>query len=300
MVLTNSRAKYELLANSALTGTNTSATASIGKASTSTYFPTSNVAFSLRAISTTATDSLVLNLLTGSATASAFTAGNAQIETATAAGTVSAGGLASATVTASGLTGSPVTIPFSVTTGDTPTVWAEKARTALKANAAVAAMFDVGGSATAITLTRNPSSKFLHGGSNFNLYYASDSTLNIALSSGSATGITAAPTSANTNAGVASSGMKLFDGDGKDHEGNTLGTIAKIYAILIEAPTVGTSLSCAYSSLPGAVGNSTSIRKGSILQIFDGATASGTLTMAGGGGVSDVTITIIGELAASA
>lgn len=113
----------------------------------------------------------------------------AQVETATAVGTITGSGNASVTVTADGLTGSPLLIPVAVTSGDIAATWAGKVRAALAANLAVTALFDVGGSSATITLTRNEPA-------------ANDSTLNIALANGSCTGITAAPTSANTATGT--------------------------------------------------------------------------------------------------
>jgi hypothetical protein len=116
--------------------------------------------------------------------------GRAQVETATAAGTVSGDGNASAVVTADGLTGSPITVPVAVLNGDTPAVWAPKVRTALAANAAINAFFIVGGSGANITLTKRTKA-------------ANDATANLALSTGTATGITAAPNSAHTTSGIA-------------------------------------------------------------------------------------------------
>lgn len=116
--------------------------------------------------------------------------GVAQVETATAAGTVSGDGNAEVIVTAAGMTGSPITLAVAVLNGDTPTVWAEKVRAAMRADSRITALFYVGGSGTAITLTRLTKA-------------ANDATLNISLATGTATGITTAATSANTTAGVA-------------------------------------------------------------------------------------------------
>jgi hypothetical protein len=62
-------------------------------------------------------------------------------------------------------------------------------------------------------------------------YLANDGTLNIAIPGG--LGITAAATSTDTTAGVASSGVQVLDGDGKDFEGLTLPSMARIYALEI-------------------------------------------------------------------
>jgi hypothetical protein len=112
-----------------------------------------------------------------------------QVETATALGTVSAGGNAQATVTAAGMPGSPRVVPFAVTNGDLPAVWAGKARAALAADPVVGAFFIVSGTGAAIVLT-------------VRLAAANDATMNLALAPGTATGITAAPNSADTTAGA--------------------------------------------------------------------------------------------------
>lgn len=129
-----------------------------------------------------ATQAITVNLATS--------VGTAQVETATAAGTISGSGNASVTVTGAGITGSPKTISVAVVNGDTAATWAGKVRTALAADAAVTALYTVGGSSTTITLTRTVAA-------------ANDATLNIALANGTCTGITTAATSANTTAGVA-------------------------------------------------------------------------------------------------
>lgn len=116
--------------------------------------------------------------------------GTPQVETATAAGTITASGNAQVVVTAAGVTGSPITLNVAVLENDTAAQWAEKVRTALAANAAITAKYAVGGSTTAITLTSLKAQ-------------ANDATLNIALADGTSTGVTTAASSANTTAGVA-------------------------------------------------------------------------------------------------
>ncbi len=117
-------------------------------------------------------------------------AGTSQVETATAAGTITAGGDALVTVTAADLPGSPLVLAVPVDTSDTAAQWAAKVRTALAANAAVVSKFTVSGATTAIILTHT-------------LAAANDSTLNIATTNGTCTGITPAASSADTTAGVA-------------------------------------------------------------------------------------------------
>lgn len=131
----------------------------------------------------------------------------AQVETATAAGTIGTGGNATVVVTGARITGSPVTVSVAVVNGDTAETWAGKVRTALAANTAISSVYTVGGSTTAITLTETTP------------FNTNDATLNISLDNGTCTGITTAATSANTTAGVAGSIVTNSTGDSKDFEG---------------------------------------------------------------------------------
>lgn len=123
----------------------------------------------------------------------------AQVETATVVGTIDVAGAgnASVTVTAAGLAGSPLTLAVAVANNDTASQVAGKIRTALAANAAIAALFAVSGATDAIILTA------LTAGAN-------DATLNIATDNGTCTGLTAAPTSANTTAGFSAAGSAIL------------------------------------------------------------------------------------------
>jgi len=114
--------------------------------------------------------------------------GTAQAETATAAGTISGSGNATVIVTALGLTGSPITVSVAVVNADTAATWAGKVRTALAAHPIIAYFFAVSGASTSIVLTTRS-------------IRANDTTMNISLDNGTCTGITPAPTSANTTAG---------------------------------------------------------------------------------------------------
>ena len=117
-----------------------------------------------------------------------------QVETATAAGTITGGaGNATVIVTALGMTNSPKTISVAVSNGDTASAWATKVRTALAADVDVNAFFAISGATTAIILTARNAA-------------ANDATMNCSLANGTSSGITAAPTSANTTAGVAPRG----------------------------------------------------------------------------------------------
>lgn len=214
-----------LLAAVSPTSTNASGSVNLGSISNNVAIPDCNVFYSVRA-QIVSGDDFVIDLTDNDKTGStAYSAGTAQVETATAAGSITASGNASVVVTAAGMTGSPKTISVAVLNGDTASAWATKVRTALAADAAVDALFTVGGSTTAISLTRKANS--------VGFYPANDATLNIALDNGTCTGITTAATSANTTAGVASSGALVTDGDGKDFEGTTLTAAATIEAIQI-------------------------------------------------------------------
>ncbi|HVT72268.1 MAG TPA: immunoglobulin domain-containing protein, partial [Lacunisphaera sp.] len=116
-----------------------------------------------------------------------------QVETATAVGTITTAGNASITVTGAGITGSPLTIPVPVNLNDTASTWAAAVRTALGGTPAITSLYTVGGTGTAITLTRIVAA-------------ANDNTLNIAIANGTAAGITAAPTSNNTISGSLTGG----------------------------------------------------------------------------------------------
>lgn len=258
MDLTQSILSYGLRSTATPTSTNVFNDVEIGVAQTQERFADADVIYSLRAVMAGSASQLTINHESGACAATSWVNGTAQVETATAAGTITASGNASVTITSSGMTGSPLTISVPVILGDTASVWAGKVRTALAANATIAARFTVGGTTTAISLTRLAATV---GG--LPIYSANDGTLNIALANGTCTGITAAPTSANTTAGVATSGVKLYDGDGKDFEGNALPFAVSIYANLIVVSTGYVTYS---NTVLDAV---IDIPKGKFLQSFD-------------------------------
>ena len=227
MQLTQSILSYGLRSTATPTSTNVFNDVEVGVAQTQERFPDANVIYSLRAVMAGSASTLSIEQDTGVCTATAWAAGTAQVETATAAGTITASGNASVTVTSAGMSGSPLTISVPVVIGDTASTWAGKVRTALAAVVDVAARFTVGGVTTAISLTRLAATV---GG--LPIRSANDASLNIALANGTCTGITAAPTSTNTTTGAATSGVMLYDGDGKDFEGNALPAMPLIYATM--------------------------------------------------------------------
>lgn len=117
------------------------------------------------------------------------TSGVAQQITATVVGTVTVSGDAAFTLTAAGMTGSPIAVVVAVLSGDTATVVAGKARTALAANAVIATMFSVGGTGADVLLTRLRSA-------------ANDATMNLAFADTTSDGLTDDATSTATTAGV--------------------------------------------------------------------------------------------------
>ena len=117
-------------------------------------------------------------------------AGLAQVDTQTVVGTIATAGTVTLTVTAAGMTGSPLTLTFDADAGDVASVTAAKAAAKLAATAAVVALFDVDNIGPDFALTANANR-------------ANDGTLNIAITNGTATGLTPDATSTNTVAGIA-------------------------------------------------------------------------------------------------
>lgn len=235
MAITSAQAIFGLNAAGTATGTGTQGTIQIGPSQTQYPLTDANVAYSTRIILAKANDEATIDLTDNDTTGSdAWVAGTAQVETATAAGTVSGAGNASVVVTSAGMTGSPLTVSVAVAASDTAAVWAGKVRTALAANTVIAARFAVSGTSTAIILTRRPTTSIPVGSTTVDILPGNDTTLNIALDNGTSTGITPAASSANTTEGVATSGARIFDGDGKDWEGNTLEEITYLRALLIQ------------------------------------------------------------------
>lgn len=207
----NAEAVYGLIATGTHKKTGVAEDVRVGTNSTRLALTSATKAYVVSARLITGGSVLTIDPTTGIATGD--TAPVAQVETATAAGTITGSGNATVVVTGARITGSPVTVSVAVLNTDTASTWAGKVRTALSATAAITAVYTVGGSGTSITLTETDPLN-------------NDSTLNISLANGTCTGITTAATSANTTAGVG--GVKLLanTGDGNDFEGVSLGTFA--------------------------------------------------------------------------
>ena len=278
---------------SALTNNGTSFTASpasslttgrvtVGTSAAQQSFATADIGYAISTRLTTSSTTATLDVQTGVCTGSAaFVAGVAQVETATvvaAAGATSSGNCI-VTVTGSTLTGSPlaVTIPLT-TSANTATLVASALASGLNANTAIAAKYSVASSGADIVLT-------VKADANGN-YLANDGTLNIAIPGG--LGITAAATSTDTTAGVVSSGVQVLDGDGKDFEGVTLPSMARIYALEINVTSGSASASNGTQvfTLPCKIWNTSGIT-GSMLtaDLVMTATSAGT----------NITITALGK-----
>lgn len=99
-------------------------------------------------------------------------------------------GNATVVVTSSGMTGSPITLSVPVASSDTASIVAGKIKTALESNANISAVYDASVSGADVILTAKTP-------------VANVSSLNIALSNGTCSGLTTISTSTNTTAGVA-------------------------------------------------------------------------------------------------
>lgn len=275
MNLANSRATIGLTTRATPTSTSVNGNVQIGDNPQTVTFPDVNVAYSIRAFFAAGDPDFELDILTASTTGStAFVAGAAQVETATAAGTATADGNITTTVTSTGMAGSPLAITTAILNGDTASVWAGKVRATLAANAVIAGRFTVSGTTTAIVLTRKPGTVLNDGTETVNLFLAEDASLNIALAG--PTGVSAAPTSTGTVAGTVTSGVLIRDGDGKDFEGVTIPTCDPAEAVLL---TKGTPLGSGDLTFSGFIGD---------LQL------EGSTLFTGGngiGGVGDATFT---------
>ena len=289
MNVSNARARIELLANTspaADTEPNVANELAIGLPILTQRFPTANVAYSTRFLIVDGAEGEINLANNDTSNSDEFVAGAAQVETATAAGTITLAGNAAVVFTATGVTGSPITLNVPVTLSDTAAQWAEKVRTALATNSAITAKYAISGTTTAIIATALPSTTI--AGVPFHL--ANVSNLNISLDNGTCTGITTAGTSANTTAGVATSGCKVIGGGGVDVWCDTVPTITSIHGILIE----GNSGFCEIKD--GGVTFAATIEGSNALFSFLDDTASPFVaTLDQATPIADVTITVIGK-----
>lgn len=238
MDLSNPQAFSGLEATASPRGSNVSNSVRLGKGNASTALSSATKIVTFDAIMQGSSSDLVVDVsdLDGTGT-TAWSAGTIQVETATAAGTITGSGNAEVVVTAANVPGSPLTFSVAVESGDLPAEWAAKVRTALAADATLSQYFDAGGSLTGITLSSKPTLSHTVQGASIGAYPANDATLNISLDNGTCTGITTAATSADTIAGSASSGVYVPALDGNDFEGIATGGATDLYGIYIKNST---------------------------------------------------------------
>jgi hypothetical protein len=173
-----------------------------------------------------------------------WVAGLAQVEAATliaAAGATNVvAGTATVTITsgvvAGAASGLVITVPgLTAAAHGTTALLATAIRNAIAANAAVSSKYAVSGSGPSIILTRKPTSTYVVNNVSIPVYPATDATLNIATANGTCTGITAAPTSAGTLVGTATSGAYAPDLDGTDYEGEALPALSANWSFRVKA-----------------------------------------------------------------
>jgi hypothetical protein len=288
MNLSTARATIGLQAKATPTSTAVGGSVPIGANPSVVSFPDADVIYAVRAFFAAGSPELDLATTTGSTTGStAWVAGAAQVETATAAGTASASGNVTTTVTSAGMAGSPLAITTAILNGDTPSVWAGKVRTSLAANATIAERFDVSGTTTSIILTRKPSAVLASDNETVNLFLASDATLNIALAGPA--GVTTASTSANTVAGTVTSGVLIRDGDAKDFEGVTIPTCVPKAILLANGGTAALEIDGS-----GTLAN-LDIEGGSSILFAGGNVLTGETALTIVGSSTFLTVTVLGE-----
>ena len=288
MNLSTARATIGLQAKATPTSTAVGGSVPIGANPTVESFPDADVIYAVRAFFAAGGPELDLATTTGSTTGStAWVAGAAQIETATAAGTASASGNVTTTVTSAGMTGSPLAITTAILNGDTAATWAGKVRTSLAANATIAERFDVSGTTTCIILTRKPGTVLTSDNETVNLFLATDATLNIALTGPA--GVTAAPTSANTLAGTVTSGVLIRDGDAKDFEGVTIPTCVPKAVLFANGGTAALEIDGS-----GTLAN-LDIEGGSSILIAGGNVLTGETALTIVGSSTFLTVTVLAE-----
>lgn len=220
-------------------GDNLSGSLQIGLSPTSKLLTTATKIVSFEALLVGSASDLVIDVSDLDSTGTtAFTAGTAQVETATvvAASGITGNGNAAVVVTAADVTGSPVTVPVALTTTEhtTAALIAEAIRTALAANDAIAAVYTVGGTSATVTLTRIASATYTIQGVSTPVYPANDSTLNISIDNDTCTGITTAATSANTTSGVATAGVYVPGLTGNDAFGTATGGLSECHGLCIK------------------------------------------------------------------
>jgi hypothetical protein len=286
------RANYGLRAVGTTTYPTGSGAVSLGIENQTVRLTDADVFYAIQALVVGSASDLVINTSTGAKTDStAWTAGSAQVETATvvaASGATSNGNLA-VVVSSTSVTGTPLTVNIPLTTAahTTAALIAQAIVDGLNANAAVSAAFTATRSTAAVVLTRKPTGTYTVGSASVPVYLvgdASEFTIPTALG---VTGATST-TGAGAAAGVASAGCYVV-GDGEDFEGNALVAIAgnEIQGLLIKTDAYITiSTAATITDYPLAGGNQLLILGDTIptdtLTIEPTDTALVTIIVAGG------------------
>jgi hypothetical protein len=240
MDLSNPQAFSGLEATASPRGSNVSNSVRLGKGNASTALSSATKIVTFDAMMQGSSSDLVVDVSDLDSTGTtAWSAGTIQVETATAAGTITGSGNAEVVVTAANVPGSPLTFSVAVESGDLPAAWAAKVRTALAADATLSQYFDVvdAGALPVIKLSSKPTLSHTIQGESVGAYPANDATLNVSLDNDTCTGITTAATSVDTIAGVASSGVYVPALDGNDFEGIATGGATDLYGIYIKNST---------------------------------------------------------------
>lgn len=227
MTLTNSRATIGLQTRFTPTNTGVLGQIPIGENNQNILYPYADSAYSLQVFFSNGGEDCSFNPLNGLvfSPSSSWVAGTAQVEYILPTGQASANGDITITIT-SNLFYPAKSFVVPILSGEINSDYTPKIVAALKADTTISFYFDVDGS-TDFTLTRKPQNIIQGSNISVNYYSANDSTLNIAIAAGS-TGINSITTSTNQVAGVATSGVLVVDGDGKDIEGETLPTATPI------------------------------------------------------------------------
>ena len=236
MTLTTPRATFGINARATPVKSGTTGTVQVG-ANSETVTLTATKQVSFQAVIVGSASDLVIDISDLDNTGStAWTPGNAQVETATvtAASGITTSGNATVTVTATGMTGSPKAISVPLTTGThtTAALIATAIAAGLNADTAYAALFTATSSGATVITTGKASSTYTLNGTSVPVYPATIANLNVALAGG--LGITAAATSADTTAGEATAGCIVPDLDGNDYEGEATGGLASVDAVYIK------------------------------------------------------------------
>lgn len=256
MNLTGTEVRVGMTAAANVSSVNTTGSVTIGTpVAALVYADAPTVAYSLR-MDIASGETLTLAMGTGAVTGS--DPGVLQVETATviaAAGATTAGD-ATVIVTAANLVGSPLTVSVPLLlTDNTAALVATKIRAALTANAAIASIFTVGGATADITLTAK-------------IAIANDPTLNISIANGTCAGITEAPTSTSTTAGVLKTQAYRISGavwDQTDFEGEPLPAMTKAHCVNVKR--IGSGVGVLYISTSDS--EVFSLKKDSALIVFD-------------------------------